>query len=250
MRNFFDLPYGEDEMQKLDLWLPDEGDFDLYVNFHGGGIVSGDRKVDPSFPEYLTARGVALCSVEYRMYPNAKYPDFIRDCAKAVAFVKENISKYGNAKRIFVGGSSAGGYLSMMLCFDKSWLAEFGMKPMDIAGFFHDAGQPTAHFNVLKYSGIDSRRIIVDETAPLYHIGVDPEYPPMRFTVSDKDMQNRLEQTELVLSTLRHFGYDMSKISLDLRHGTHCHYTYPDKRNAQGESLFGEMIYNFISSVN
>ncbi|MEE0927996.1 MAG: hypothetical protein UIG59_02285, partial [Acutalibacteraceae bacterium] len=69
-------------------------------------------------------------------------------------------------------------------------------------------------------------------------------------TVSDKDMQNRLEQTELVLSTLRHFGYDMSKISLDLRHGTHCHYTYPDKRNAQGESLFGEMIYNFISSVN
>ena len=58
-----------------------------------------------------------------------------------------------------------------------------------------DAGQPTAHFNVLKYADVDPRRIIVDETAPLYYVGLESEYPPMRFVVSDNDMTNRYEQT-------------------------------------------------------
>ncbi len=250
MRNILDVAYGQDDIQRLDLWLPDEGEFDLYIHLHGGGLKSGSRRVDPSFPEYLTARGVGLCSVEYRMYPDAKYPDFIRDSALATAWIKEHIGEYGRCKRIFLGGSSAGGYLSMMLCFDGRWLGEVGMKPTDIAGYFHDAGQPTAHFNVLKFDrGIDSRRVIIDETAPLYHIGTAEEYSPMRFTVSDNDMKNRYEQTMLVVSTLKHFEYDESKISLDVRHGTHCKYTYPDQRNEQGESLFGEMICDFISSV-
>ena len=249
MRKFFDLPYGEHEMQKVDIWLPDEGEFDLFIYLHGGGIESGNRKVDTSFAEYLATRGVGLASVEYRMYPTAKYPDFIEDSAAATAWIKSHIGEYGSCNRIFLGGSSAGGYLSMMLCFDRRWLNAVGMEPVDIAGYFHDAGQPTAHFNVLKYSGLDSRRIIVDDTAPLYHIGVDPEYSPMRFTVSDNDMVNRYEQTMLVLSTLKHFGYDMSKVSLDVRNGTHCHYTYPDKRTPEGESLLGAMVYDFIAAT-
>ena len=35
MRNFPDIAYGPDEMQKLDLWLPDDGEFDLYIHLHG-----------------------------------------------------------------------------------------------------------------------------------------------------------------------------------------------------------------------
>ncbi len=101
MRSFPDIAYGSEDMQKLNLWLPDDGDFDLYINLHGGGLVSGNRNCDPSFPEYLTARGVGLCSVEYRMYPDAKYPDFIRDSALATAWIKEHIVEYGRCRRIF-----------------------------------------------------------------------------------------------------------------------------------------------------
>lgn len=65
-----------------------------------------------------------------------------------------------------MGGSSAGGYLSMMLCFDKKYYEAVGVSPSDISGCVHDAGQPTVHFKVLKERGIDSRRIIIDESAP------------------------------------------------------------------------------------
>ncbi len=66
------------------------------------------------------------------------------------------------------------------------------------------------------------RRIIVDESALLYHMGTQESYPPMRFIVSDNDMKNRLEQTKLVVGTMTHFGYE--KFDHIVMHGTH--YTY------------------------
>ena len=180
------------------------------------------------------------------MFPEARYPDFVEDSAAAVAWVKRHIGDYGTSRGIFVGGSSAGGYLSMMLCFDPRYYKAVGLAPEDIAGYIHDAGQPTAHFNVLKYGGVDPRRVIVDETAPLYHIGALPAYPPMHFIVSDGDMQNRYEQTMLVLSTLKHFGQDA--VSLSLMHGGHCAYCSPKKnvRNEKGEYALGAIIRDFI----
>lgn len=226
MKTYLDIPYIENatEMQLLDIYLPECDRFPVYVHFHGGGLVNGSRKGFKHIAEQLAERGIASVSVEYRMFPDAKYPDFIEDSASAVKWVKDNISAYGKCTGLYIGGSSAGGYLSMMLCFDRRWLNAVGIDLSEINGYFHDAGQPTAHFNVLKYSGLDHRRVIIDETAPLYHIGLEENYPKMAFIVSDNDMKNRYEQTMLVLGTLKHFGYDMNKVMLKVMHGTHTHY--------------------------
>ena len=181
------------------------------------------------------------------MYPDAKYPDFVCDAASAVHWLSQHVGDYGKCERIFVGGSSAGGYLSMMLCFDGRWYAEKGDFPVPVCGYFHDAGQPTCHFNVLRERGIDSRRVIIDDSAPLYHIGSAEEYPPMAFVVSDNDMKNRFEQTQLVLSTLRHFGYDQSKIFYHLMHGTHCAHGFAV--DDAEDSVLGKMILEFIEKA-
>ena len=251
MKIIRDIPYAAESIaQELDVFMPEGKADKVFLYFHGGGLERGDKAKGERFADYLTDRGVAVVSANYRMYPEAKYPDYICDAAKAVKWTKEFIAKTFPGAELFVGGSSAGGYISMMLCFDASYLESEGLSNADIEGYFHDAGQPTAHFNVLKYDrGIDSRRIIVDDTAPLYHIGAAEEYSPMRFIVSDNDMKNRFEQTMLVLSTLKHFEYDQSKISHVVMHGTHCKYTCPDQKNDRGESLFGEMIFDFISTV-
>jgi hypothetical protein len=72
---------------------------------------------------------------------------------------------------------------------------------------------------VLKELGKDSKRIIVDETAPMYFVGMDETYSPMLFIVSDDDMFGRYEQTMLMLSTLRHFGY--GNYDCVVKNGTH-----------------------------
>ena len=249
MKTYLDLSYGPLPEQKFDLFLPESDSFPLIVYFHGGGLEAGNKTMPPSFSEYLTANGVAVASADYRMYPAAKYPEFIDDAARCVAYLKEQIGEYGTCEGIYVGGSSAGGYISMMLCFDKSFLGKHGIAPTQLAGFVHDAGQPTAHFNVLKKDrGLDYRRVIVDEAAPLYHIGADPKYPPMLFIVSDQDMENRFEQTQLVMSTLRHFGHtEKDGVYYRLEHGTHCAYVY--QSDDDGEAKFGKMIDELVKKV-
>lgn len=244
MRIIEDIAYcdGGHPRQMLDLYLPDGDEFSVFVYFHGGGLEKG-RKGHKPFMDYLVERGIGVVSVSYRLYPTAVFPEFVRDAAASVAWVFQHINEYGTCNKIYVGGSSAGGYLSMMLCFNKAYLAPYKIEPTQIAGFIHDAGQPTAHFNVLRERGIDKRRVIVDETAPLYFIGQDQEYAPMLFIVSDDDIVSRYEQTMLVLSTLKHFGYDQSKVALKVMHGKHTKYGV----NEMGESVFGIMVYEYIS---
>lgn len=238
--------YGnESPAQELTLFLPDGEIKSVFVYIHGGGLVDGDKShADVSAP-YLTSRGIALATINYRMYPEAKYPDFIYDSALAVRWVVDNVCKVYGADKLYVGGSSAGGYISMMLCYDKTYLESVGLDMSAIAGYFHDAGQPTAHFTVLDKRGIDPRRVIVDETSPLYHIGAADKYPRCRFIISDNDMPSRYEQTMLVLSTLKHYGH--SNYDHVVMHGDHCAYVTATDEN--GDGVLGKMIYDFIESA-
>ena len=246
MRTEFDVEYKSGLY--IDFYLPDSEEFDVFVYFHGGGLCAGDRKGKEIkvFAPFLANRGIAVASVEYTMYPTAKFPDFIDDCADAVAWVKQNISSYGKCNRLFVGGSSAGGYVSMMLCFNGEYLNKRGLKPTDIDGYIHDAGQPTSHFNVLKEMGKDSRRLIVDETAPMYFVGTAREYAPMLFIVADDDMFGRYEQTMLMISGMKHFGHE-DKIYFKEMHGKHSSYDYAV--DDDGGSTFGKIIEEFVKKV-
>ena len=243
MKSFLDVCYSLEHKQYLDIHLPEYESFPVLVYFHGGGFESGDKADEMVFFKYMTDKGIAIASVNYRMYPQAKYPDFLMDCAEAVAWVIKNANTYGNVTKVFVGGSSAGGYASQMLCFDGSLLAKHGLKASDISGFIHDAGQPTCHFNVLKERGMDFRRIVVDEAAPLYHIKDNENYPPMLILVADDDIPHRYEQTMLVISTLKHFGY-VEGIELKVMSGKHVGYVNTVDEN--GESIFGKVASEFI----
>lgn len=245
MKLITDVAYGTHPRQKLDWYLPDSTGFPLMVYIHGGGLEGGRKEEMTAAGTQLAEAGIGFVSVEYRLYPDAKYPEFIEDAAQAVAWVKAHRAEYGAGNALYVGGSSAGGYLSMMLCFDPQWLAPYGIDPADITGWIHDAGQPTTHFNVLRERGVDTRRLIVDEAAPLYHIGTAKRLAPMLFIVSDNDMENRLEQTTLVLSTLKHFRYDESRIQLKVMHGGHCHYVVIPKED--GTNAFADIVQEYIT---
>lgn len=250
MKQVKNIKYASFDACLLDLYLPETEHFPVFIYFHGGGIEAGSRSGVGAFLNELISRGIAVASADYRMYPQAKYPEFIEDAAMAVAWIKNNIENYGKCDGVFVGGSSAGGYLSMMLCFDERYLMKAGLSASDVSGYVHDAGQPTAHFNVLRYGGTDPRRVIVDESAPLFYVGMKENYPPMHFIVSDNDMQSRYEQTMLMLSTLAHFGLDKT-VSHTVMHGTHCAYCSEKKevKNEDGEHVFGALIRDFIEKV-
>lgn len=240
MKVFNNIGYGnlKNEAHKLDIYLPDMIEYPVFVYFHGGGLAAGSKE-EAVFAGRLAENGIGVVSANYRMYPKAHFPDYIKDAAAAVAWVKNNINMYGKCTKIFVGGSSAGAYLSMMLCFDRKYLGFYGISPSDICGYIHDAGQPTVHFNVLAERGLDTRRVIVDEAAPLYFADENTADVPMLVLCAENDMENRYEQLCLLVSVMKHFG--KKNISFKYMKGyRHCEYN--------AEPVFGEIIEEFIKN--
>lgn len=245
-----DIRYAAPEECLLDLYLPENPqNFTTILLMHGGGLEHGNRKGDSirNMAEAFARFGLATVSVEYRMFPNHAYPDFIRDAAASVAWVKREIASYGGSGKVYVGGFSAGAYLSMMLCFDPQWLAAEGLKPLDVAGYLHGSAQATAHFNVLKYAGVDPRRVIIDESAPIWHITADSVVPPMLILVSDNDMENRLNQNQLLVGTMKHMGLDMNKVDYRVLHGTHC--SFCKEVDAYGNPVFPRITLEFLRNI-
>lgn len=243
MKTVRNIPYTAAKLAKqtLDLFLPDTGPYPLFLYFHGGGIESGD-KADPfPQPEKFIKNGVAYASVNYRLYPTAHYPEFLEDAAAAVHWLAKNMGTCGPVSGLYLGGSSAGAYIAMMLCFAPRYLWQYGLDRDFFSGFVFDAGQSTVHFNVLKERGLDPRRIVVDEAAPLYHICANLPHGSMCFFEAEEDIPVRREQTQLLLAALKDFGYPPQKIHSHHMAGyTHCAYD---------ETVFAEIVCEFIHAV-
>lgn len=247
MRILKDIYYSAEEngLKALDVYIPSGESRGVFLYVHGGGIESGDKGHFYGVAEFLARHGYGTVSINYPLYPSTEFPDFLYAAAEAVAWTKKNMRKLFGTEKLYVGGDSAGGFISMMLCFDRRYLNSVGLSNGDISGYWHAAGQPTAHFNVLKYSGIDPRRVIIDETAPLYFIGLEEKYPFMRFTISDNDMFARYEQTMVMIKALEHFGY--KNFDLKVVSGTHC--SFFKTMFEDGTSEAAHLILDFIKKV-
>ena len=250
MRVIEDIFYtnAKNPLQSLDLYLPDAETFPVVIYFHYGGFTGGDKKGYKFIP-YLQEKGVAVISANYRLYPEAVFPDFIRDGAMVVAWAKKHMPEYGNISGYFVGGSSAGGYLSMLLCFDKKYLHKHGIDSDGITGYIMDGGQPTTHFNVVVERGFDKRRVIIDDAAPIYHISEGRSYAPMQIIVAENDRRNRNEQNALLVSTLKHFDCDEERIDYRVMPG-YKHVQYVNTITDDGRSVFADVVYEFVTKYS
>ena len=61
----------------------------VVVFFYGGGWRRGNKRLYRYVAKALARRGYVAVVPDYRIYPEARYPDFIEDAALAVRWVKE-----------------------------------------------------------------------------------------------------------------------------------------------------------------
>jgi len=165
------IAYGELHRQALDLYLPPEKSGDttqVILFFYGGSWNSGSRQEYRFVGRRLASEGYIVAVADYRLYPEVKYPDFLKDSAAAVNKVhqligSELLADYQPASRMTLMGHSAGAYNAAMLALDSRWLSAEGLdREQTINGWIGIAGP------------YDLYPITIEEVKPVFH---HPDYP-------------------------------------------------------------------------
>ena len=245
MNTINDLQYGSAKKHLLDIHLPDGECQNFLIWFHGGGLEFGNRK-DIKIHEDLTKQGIGIASVEYRMYPDAKFPDFVEDCALAVKWIADHLHEYTEYNRLYISGQSAGAWLTLMLAFDEHYLRDMGLERSQISGFISDSSQITTHFRVLKERGMDSRLERIDEAAPIYFLTENSNVNNLLLISYNEDIPCRPEQNKLFYKSIRRICPKIN-VQLEMLPGGHCNGS--TVRNKAGSFDFNDAFLRFLSSI-
>ena len=115
------IAYGDDDMQKVDVWVPKgKGPFPAVLMVHGGCWTTSiaDRSLMNWIAGDLRALGIAVWNIDYRGVdrPGGGYPGTFLDAGAAADALAANAARFRlDTSRIVAVGHSAGGHLALWL---------------------------------------------------------------------------------------------------------------------------------------
>ena len=110
-----DVPYGDDIMETMDVFLPRGESKGILMFIHGGYWRSLDKK-DHSFVAVpFVQAGLTVAAINYSLCPAVSMEHIVKQVVAAGAFLYKNAADFeAPRKRMFVAGHSAGGHLTAM----------------------------------------------------------------------------------------------------------------------------------------
>ena len=112
-----DIFYDEKHIpeHRLDVYRPKGKDQDVLpviINFHGGGLLMGNKEFNRPFCATLCEAGYVVFSVEYRLVPDCLFYDQLADLHLALDYIKEHLAEYGgDLSQVYACGDSGGACL-------------------------------------------------------------------------------------------------------------------------------------------
>jgi acetyl esterase/lipase len=211
--------YGPLDRQKVDIY-PARGRTDgpspVLVFIYGGGWTEGKRSLYRFLGNAYAAKGYTVAIPDYRLHPEARFPDFVDDAALAVKWTTEHIDDYGgDAQRLHLMGHSAGAHTGALLCLDRRHLAAVDLAPDRIKSFTGIAGPYS--FNPLEF---ESTRPLfehledINVARPIKHAHGDG--PPMLLLHSRPDKTVPVHNSEHLHTAITEAGGRARRITYPL----------------------------------
>lgn len=203
------IAYGSGDRRTLDVYRPRRSrePAPTVVFFYGGGWDSGSKDRYRFVGQALARHGYLTVIPDYRIYPEARWPDFLRDAAAAVRWARDNAPRYdGDPARLVIVGHSAGAYNAVMLAVDRRWLGEQGMAPeKDVAAVAGVSGPydflPLRSEILKQVFGPEETR---PDTQPINH--VDGAAPPIWLATGLRDAVVEPANTDRLAARIRDKG--------------------------------------------
>lgn len=126
----------------LDVYAPVNAKAAPVVVFFYGGRWQDGAPADYRFVgQALASQGFVAVLPDYRHYPRVRFPEFVRDAARAVRWAQQQVARYGgDPATIFLMGHSSGAHLAAMLALNPEYLAQEGLKRSALKGMIGLAG--------------------------------------------------------------------------------------------------------------
>lgn len=179
--------------------------------FYGGAFRVGRKSEYRVVGQALASKGIIAAVADYRIYPEARFPDFLEDGAQALAKVHALAARYGgDPNRIFAAGHSAGAYITAMLAANPAYIRAAGgdmsfiRGAIAIAGRFHEFPIGDATFRETFKGPARS------ETRPATYI--NGKRPPMLFAAGAAESSEVLESHRLLAAHLCEHGSDVEDV--------------------------------------
>lgn len=137
-----DLPYGEGEANKFDLYLPKDNTKETYglaVYLHAGGFTSGDKAGDREMLSWLCSKGYVAAGVNYTLRTDTNNASVFTQSQEIKASIPEVIAAAEEAgyhiDKMTIAGGSAGHTLAMIYAYRDA-----GEAPVPVVFTFGGVG--------------------------------------------------------------------------------------------------------------
>ncbi|MGY4530923.1 acetyl esterase/lipase [Pseudomonas sp. TE3786] len=209
------IAYGSDPRQQLDIYTPTvkkAGPTPVVLFFYGGSWNSGERNDYRFVGEALASQGYVTVIADYRLYPQVRYPEFLKDGAQAFAWVRQHISNYGgDPEQLFLMGHSAGAYNAAMLALDPRLLAEVHLDASAIRGWIGLAGP----YDFLPIENPDVRPVFFfpnspPDSQPINQVSANAP-PALLMAATEDQLVNPQRNTGGLAKRLRELGVSVSE---------------------------------------
>jgi len=205
-----DVPFGDDPLERLDIFPAATASAPIYVFIHGGYWYSLDKADYSYVARGFRPHGIMTVVINHGLAPICQMDEIVRHSRAALAWLWRHADHYGgDPNRIYVAGHSAGGHLAMMQLATKWGEFDSTLPPDVVKGVCTISGIFDLEPIRLSYLN-EMLRLDISEASRNSPLSLNyPVNTPMTMVVGGQESPEYQRQNEAMAARWRALGFPL-----------------------------------------
>ncbi|MCH9609031.1 MAG: putative N-octanoylanthranilate hydrolase AqdA1 [Chlamydiales bacterium] len=216
-----DISYGQESIQKLDIYAPLDGiNVPVLIDVHGGGWTHGSKMPRALQAKAILSKGIIWIPIDYGLAPDYSIDQMIDHVRCAMSWVYQNIKTYGgNPDQLFVFGNSSGAHLAATALM-PGWPARYKLPDDVIKGACFTSGiydlKDHVRYNIPPQELLCMTQEEAKSVSPLSNLPTEPL--PVVMAYGENELENFIVQSQKYANALQERNCPVTLIEVPMAH--------------------------------